>query len=109
MGVVAHSWADMEASRGPTRTRRQRIRTERTLVAIAEFWQEEGRVQVGRKPLILGSEIIRRFGVKPGPQVGRLLRAVRDAREDGKISTRQEARAYVSALLRGQDTESEAR
>ncbi len=109
MGVVAHSWADMEASRGPARTQAQRRRTERTLVAIASFWHEEGRATAGRKPLILGGEIIRRFGVAPGPEVGRLLRAVRDAREDGQISTSKQARAYVGALLRARDTGSGTR
>jgi poly(A) polymerase len=109
MGVVAHSWADMEASRGPARTQAQRGRTERTLVAIADFWHEEARTIVPQKPLIQGGEIIRRFGVPPGREIGRLLRAVRDARDDGEIRTPAEARAYLGALLRKRKAERESR
>jgi len=100
MGVVAHSWADMEASRGPARTEKQRVRTARTLVSIAEFCGDDEAAAETRAPLITGGDIVRVFGVAPGPVVGRLLRRVDEAWTDGEITTPEQATEYVRALLR---------
>lgn len=99
MGVVAHSWADLQASRGPARTEGQRQRTERTLVSIARFREEERANGSGRRPLITGGDLVRQFGVPEGPAVGELLRRVDNARDGGEISTAGQARAYVRGLL----------
>jgi len=48
---------------------------------------------------INGYDIINSFGLKPGPEVGRLLEAVREAHACGEISTRDEALAYAQNLL----------
>ncbi len=100
MGVVAHSWADMEASRGPARTEKQRQRTARTLITIAEFCDGEEHAAETRAPLITGGDIVRVFGVVPGPVVGRLLRRVDEAWTDGDITTPEQATDYVRMLLR---------
>jgi tRNA nucleotidyltransferase (CCA-adding enzyme) len=42
---------------------------------------------------------LKAMGLKPGPLFGRLLDALRDARLDGKVSTRQEEEALLSKLL----------
>ena len=99
VGVVAHSWADLEASRGPARTVAQRERTERTLVSIARFREGQRRAGGSEAPLITGGEIVRAFGVAEGPAVGRLLRSVDEARDGGTVSTPEQAREHVRALL----------
>ena len=45
--------------------------------------------------LITGHDIMREVGVGPGPEVGRLLRAVEDAQGSGDIRTREDALALV--------------
>jgi len=50
-------------------------------------------------PLITGHDLIRHFGLTPGPQIGGLLEAVHEARVEGKVCTRQDALAFVTTLL----------
>jgi tRNA nucleotidyltransferase/poly(A) polymerase len=49
-------------------------------------------------PLLLGAELMAEIGTPPGPEVGRLLRAVRLAQLAGEISDREEALALARHL-----------
>lgn len=48
------------------------------------------------KPLITGDDLLA-AGYRPGPQVGRVLHAVEDARLEGRLTGREEALAWVRA------------
>jgi len=50
------------------------------------------------KPLILGRDVLA-LGVAPGPEVGRLVRAVEDARDRGEITERAEALELLNRLV----------
>jgi hypothetical protein len=50
------------------------------------------------RPLISGCDLLREFGLQPGPQIGRLLEAVREAQAVGEVRTRAEAMALVRSL-----------
>jgi poly(A) polymerase len=52
-------------------------------------------------PLVPGDELAAELGMRPGPQLGELLRALEEARYAGEISTREEAVARARALLDG--------
>jgi hypothetical protein len=52
-----------------------------------------------KPPLVSGRDLLRDFGLQPGPQIGILLEAVREAQAVGEIGTREEAMALVSRLL----------
>jgi poly(A) polymerase/tRNA nucleotidyltransferase (CCA-adding enzyme) len=54
---------------------------------------------VTQAPLVNGRDLLSGFGLQPGPQVGILLEAVREAQAVGEIRTRDEAMALVSKLL----------
>ena len=45
--------------------------------------------------LVDGHDLINIFGMSPGPELGQLLEAVREAQASGEIATRDEALAYV--------------
>jgi poly(A) polymerase len=49
--------------------------------------------------LIDGHDLMKMFGLSPGPRVGELLEAVREARAAGEVTTRQQALHYVKHLL----------
>jgi len=49
--------------------------------------------------LITGSEVIEEFSVEPGPLIGTLLEAVREAHAAGDISTRDDAIQFVGQML----------
>jgi poly(A) polymerase len=49
--------------------------------------------------LINGHDIIDQFGLKPGPQIGKLLETVKEAQGAGEIATREEALVLVQRQL----------
>jgi len=49
--------------------------------------------------LVDGNDIIDKYGLAPGPEVGRLLEAVREAQASGEVSTREEALQFVKEIL----------
>lgn len=50
--------------------------------------------------LLDGHDLIREFGLAPGPQIGQLLAAVREAQACGEIHTRQEALDFIKERLK---------
>ncbi|NQT31029.1 MAG: CCA tRNA nucleotidyltransferase [Deltaproteobacteria bacterium] len=49
--------------------------------------------------LVSGHDLINVFNMKPGPRMGQLLEAVREAQASGEVSIREEALAYVRKRL----------
>jgi poly(A) polymerase len=56
--------------------------------------------------LINGHDLIKNFDLAPGPKVGELLKAVREAQASAEVTTREEAISYVNYLLTGGNTSS---
>lgn len=50
-------------------------------------------------PLLRGEDVMDRFGLAPGPEVGRLLQRAREAQDLGIVSTPEEALAYLASPL----------
>jgi poly(A) polymerase len=50
-------------------------------------------------PLLRGDELARELDIEPGPELGRLLAALAEARFAGDVRDRQEAVAAARALL----------
>ncbi|MBI4271998.1 MAG: HDIG domain-containing protein [Candidatus Rokubacteria bacterium] len=48
-------------------------------------------------PLVRGEDVMARFGLPPGPAVGRLLQRAREAQALGLVRTREEALAYLDS------------
>ena len=48
-------------------------------------------------PLLRGTDVMERFGLAPGPAVGRLLERAREAQALGLVTTRDEALAYLDS------------
>jgi len=51
-------------------------------------------------PLLSGADILNATGLPPGPRIGQLLRELAEARDDGAITTRRQALAYVKKASR---------
>jgi putative nucleotidyltransferase with HDIG domain len=63
-------------------------------------------VQVAQSPPLLnGNELMALLGVKPGPEIGRLLHALREEQATGTLSTPEEALAWVRAERQRAETE----
>jgi putative nucleotidyltransferase with HDIG domain len=58
---------------------------------------EERQVGGNATPLLRGGDVMERFGLAPGPAVGRLLDRAREAQALGLVATRDEALAYLDS------------
>ncbi len=54
-------------------------------------WYEKHEEQVAPTPLVDGNDLISEFSLQPGPKLGKLLEAIREAQAAGEVSTREEA------------------
>jgi hypothetical protein len=52
-----------------------------------------------RKPLIDGHQLMQALGIAPGPQVGQLLEAIREAQAIGSICSIDEALSLARRLI----------
>jgi UTP:GlnB (protein PII) uridylyltransferase len=59
-------------------------------------WEEQP-AGVDAPALLRGTDVMERFGLQPGPAVGRLLERAREAQALGLVSTRDEALAYLDS------------
>jgi hypothetical protein len=89
--VLALSWADMNASRGPARTAEQRKRTAIVLHETARVYYEEMLPLKNRRPLINGHDLIELFHVPEGPLIGIVLERVQEAQLAGTVQNREDA------------------
>ena len=64
---------------------------------ISQYLEQKNIVQPAK--IVDGYDIMKRFGIKPGPEVGSLLEAVREAQASGEVNTREEALVYIGELL----------
>jgi poly(A) polymerase len=96
--ILFLSLADHLATRGPRlEPEHWRAHTQLVDYVLTKRFQEESTLKPPR--LISGHDLIRLFGLSPGPQIGELLEAVREAQASGEITTRDEALAYLSRRL----------
>lgn len=59
-------------------------------------WEVQRRA-VATPSLVRGEDVMERFGLAPGPEVGRLLARAREAQDLGLVRTREEALAYLDS------------
>ncbi len=50
-----------------------------------------------KEPLLNGDDVMKALGIKPGPEVGRLLIRIEEARAEGLISNRNEALEFINS------------
>jgi len=53
---------------------------------------------VAPPPLVTGNDLMVELGLDPGPEIGRLLEALREAQAAGEVKTREEALALARRL-----------
>lgn len=97
--VLLHALADHRATYPPdSEDDRWPRLVALTARMLADYW-ERGAERVDPPPLVDGNDLQREFGLQPGPRIGELLEAVREAQVSGEVRTREEAVALVRSLL----------
>ena len=97
--------ADHLATRGPDLELEAWLRHARSASYVLEQrFREDGIVSPPK--LISGHDLIDMLGMSPGPELGQLLEAVREAQADGEVATREEALLFVQKRSTGQEQHS---
>jgi poly(A) polymerase len=96
--ILFLSLADHLATRGPSLNPAGWQEHARLVEYVLTKHDEQEKLVTPAK-LVSGYDLIDVFNIKPGPRMGQLLEAVREAQASGEVSTREEALAYVRAKL----------
>lgn len=96
--IMFLSLADFLATQGPRLDRAEWERHSRLMEYVLAQREEDQAVAAPPK-LIDGHDLMRELGLPPGPQIGEVLEAVREAQGAGEISTREEALQLARSRL----------
>ena len=68
--------------------------------SLMEAWWERPSESVAPPRLLTGDDLMRSFGLQPGPQLGELLAAIREAQACGEINDQKEALDFARKYLK---------
>jgi tRNA nucleotidyltransferase/poly(A) polymerase len=66
---------------------------------LLEAWWEHKEEEISPPPIVDGNDLMLELQLKPGPVVGRLLAAIREAQATGEVNTRRQAYEFARILL----------
>ena len=97
--TVMLSVCDYAATSGPLLNRANFERYSGLLSAILARGLEPEPERIDKDLLVDGYQVQERFGLQPGPEVGRLLDALRDGESSGVVRTKAEAYELLARLI----------
>jgi putative nucleotidyltransferase with HDIG domain len=97
--VLLLALADSRATYGPDLPVEKWGRLVDVVCLMLTKYYEEREAVIAPPKLIDGDDLMAEFGLQPGPRIGELLEAVREAQVEGEVRTREEALAFVKGLL----------
>jgi hypothetical protein len=93
------SLADMLATYGATLQQDAWARHLDIIRCLLEAWWDHPQEQVSPPPLLNGYDLMAELDVHPGPLIGQLLEAIREAQAIGEISSRSDAVNFARNLV----------
>lgn len=97
--VLIHALADHQATYAPGEDESHwQGLVMLTARMLSDYWERHAE-RVAPPPLIDGYDLLREFGLQPGPHIGELLEAVREAQVSGQVRTREEALELIRKQL----------
>jgi putative nucleotidyltransferase with HDIG domain len=97
--VMLLSLADHLATWGPDLQERRWSRRLGVAETLLTHYFERHEETVAPPPLITGHDLMAELGLDTGPEIGRLLEALREAQAAGEVRTREDALALAGRLL----------
>lgn len=96
---VIHALADAEAAKGPavTGARRESERVA-ALETLRYIESAQSAKAARREPLITGHDVMAELGLAPGPLVGKILEAIREADAVGEVTNREDAMELAKSI-----------
>ncbi len=96
------SLADMLGTYGSTLQQDQLSSHLEVVRTLLEAWWEQRLERVDPPVLLDGHRVMQTFGLKPGPTIGRVLEAVREAQAEGQVLNLEQALVFVEAWLKNE-------
>ena len=97
--AIILSIADSEAKLGPLSNVRTRQEFSRWALELVKNYYSHFRHKLDEPPLVTGRDLIS-LGVAPGPELGSVLKRIREAQDAGSIANKEEAIALTRELLK---------
>jgi hypothetical protein len=96
--AIILSMADVMGILGPDATQEYRERHIMWSVESVIDYYKEIKAKIESPDLITGYDLIA-LGIKPGPEIGRILAQIRTARDAGEIANREDAIEMAKSLI----------
>ncbi len=96
--VVLLSLADHLATWGPNLQEHRWERRLEMAELLLDHYFERREETVAPPPLVSGHDLMTALGLEAGPEIGRLLEALREAQAAGEVQTREEALAMAAQI-----------
>jgi tRNA nucleotidyltransferase/poly(A) polymerase len=91
--------ADTMANYGPALHQGVWLKLLDTIRELLEAWWEKPGDVVSPQLLVTGNDLINSCNLEPGPQIGRLLEAIREAQATGEVITSEDALVYANSWI----------
>jgi putative nucleotidyltransferase with HDIG domain len=96
--TVLLSLADHLATWGPNLREQRWARRLDTAETLLAHWFERYNETVSPPVLVTGHDLMAELGLEPGPEIGRLIEALREGQAAGEVATRDQALALARKL-----------
>lgn len=97
--VCLLSLADTLATYGPTLPKELWAEQLSVVRSLLESWFERQEEAIAPPPIINGRDLMDHLGMPPGPQIGELLKAIREAQAMGQVTDRSIALEFAKSWL----------
>jgi len=97
--LILLALADTRATYDQTLTQEHWAVTLDVCRTLLEAWFEKAEEIVRPVPLLNGDDLINELKLKPGPEIGKLLEAIRETQATGNLSSREAALAFARGWL----------
>ena len=96
--VCLLSLADLMGSCGPALSQQRWAKHLGVIRKLLEAWWERPTESISPPALLNGNDLMAELGLAPGPHIGRLLEAIREAQAAGELHTREAALSLAREL-----------
>ncbi|HZQ10215.1 MAG TPA: HD domain-containing protein [Anaerolineae bacterium] len=97
--VAVHAWCDQRATYGDAMPTEIESALQATIGRLLDRYYHAREKAIYPPPLLTGNDVMEQLKLEPGPHIGALLDALREAQAVGQVTTREEALEFLRIFL----------